>query len=87
MVIAATSVILGLQLLMFYKVSNVGVSAIIFSMTIFASTLCAVILTGGWTSPVKQLFICAPVISFLIGGRQEDIATSHGLLNQIKSMP
>ncbi len=59
------------QIAMFYRLGNVGASAIFYSMTFFGSTLAVLIFTGGWASPVRQLFFCAPVISFLVGGRHE----------------
>jgi len=72
-VISAIFVVLIMQAWMFRTVGNVSVSAIMFSMTFFAVTLIPVIATGGWHSPIKLLFFCAPVISFLVGGRQEGI--------------
>jgi len=72
-VISAIFVVLIMQAWMFRTVGNVSVSAIMFSMTFFAVTLIPVIATGGWHSPIKLLFFCAPVISFLVGGRQEGV--------------
>jgi len=74
--IAVMALLLFMQVLMFYKLGNVGASAIIFSMTFFGATLIVLIVTGGWASPVRQLFFCAPMISFLVGGRQEGIYNS-----------
>lgn len=71
--LGAVLLMLGLQVLMFHKLGNVGASAIIFSMFFFGGTLGAMILTGGWASPVRELFFCTPIISFLIGGRHEGI--------------
>lgn len=71
--LGAVLLMLGLQILMFHKLGNVGASAIIFSMFFFGGTLGAMILTGGWASPVRELFFCTPIISFLIGGRHEGI--------------
>ena len=45
----------------------------VFSMTAFCSILAATVLTGGWDSPVRLLFLCCPVMSFLVGGKQEGI--------------
>ena len=33
----------------------------------------SVVITGGYDSPVKQILIVCPVLSFLISGRQEGI--------------
>ncbi len=63
--------IIMMQLYLFYKAANVPISAIIFSMTFFGSTFGAVIVSGGWHSPVLLLFFCSPVVSFLVGGRGE----------------
>jgi hypothetical protein len=71
--LGAVLLMLSLQILMFYKLGNVGASAIIFSMFFFGGTLGAMILTGGWASPVRELFFCTPIISFLIGGRHEGV--------------
>lgn len=61
------------QIAIFRNIPSVAISAIIFSMVYFAYTLGAVIITGGWQSPVMMLFYCSPAISFLVGGRQEGI--------------
>lgn len=59
------------QIIMFFSIANIGVSAIIYSMAYFGSALALVIGTGGWDSPAKLLFFCSPLISFIIGGHQE----------------
>ena len=64
------------QAVVFYTMCNVAVSAIIFSMIFFGFTLCAVIISGGWESPVLLIFFCSPVISFLVGGRSEGLYTA-----------
>lgn len=74
--LGAAVLVLGLQALLFYRSGNVGISAIMFSMSFFSSTLLVMVFTGGWDSPVKQLFFCSPLISFLVGGRHEGVYTS-----------
>lgn len=69
-------VLLWAEMGMFYRLGNIGASAIFFSMTFFGATLGAMILTGGWASPVRQLFFCAPMVSFLVGGRHEGLYIS-----------
>ncbi|MCB1615821.1 MAG: hypothetical protein KDI30_07385 [Pseudomonadales bacterium] len=64
------------QCLFFYSVARIEISGIVFSATFFLCALLAVIFTGGWVSPVMQLFFCAPIISFLLAGRQEGFYTS-----------
>ena len=66
-------VLLSFQILVFYKSENIYTSAIIFSMMFFTLSFCAVIVTGGWHSPVLLLFFCSPVVSFLVGGRSEGL--------------
>jgi hypothetical protein len=66
-------VCLGFQLWLFYGRCDVISSGIIFSMVFFGATLGAVILTGGWSSPLLLLFFCSPAISFLVGGRSEGL--------------
>jgi len=70
-ILSITAIILGLQGFMFYRLGNVGTSAIIFSMTFFAVSFGAVIITGGWNSPARLLLFCSPMISFLVDGRRE----------------
>ena len=70
-ILSVVAVVLALQTFMFYRVGNVSASAIIFSMTFFAITLGATIITGGWSSPTRLLFLCTPMISFLVDGRRE----------------
>jgi len=65
--------VLALQTFMFYKLANIGASAIIFSMTFFGATLAVMIATGGWNSPTRLLFFCSPMISFLVDGRREGL--------------
>jgi len=69
--IGIAAIAVFLQILMFYKLRNTAASAIMFSMIFFGATLGILIVTGGWNSPVKPLFFCAPMVSFLIGGRHE----------------
>lgn len=74
--ILIAALLLWAEMGMFYRLGNVGASAIFFSMTFFGATLGMTIVTGGWDSPVRQLFFCAPMISFLIGGRHEGLYIS-----------
>ena len=70
-ILTIASIVLGLQIFLFYRVANIGASAVIFSMTFFGATMAVMIFTGGWSSPVRLLFFCAPMISFLVDGRRE----------------
>lgn len=74
--ILIAALLLWAEMGMFYRLGNIGASAIFFSMTFFGTTLGMTIVTGGWDSPVRQLFFCAPMISFLIGGRHEGLYIS-----------
>jgi hypothetical protein len=69
--ISGALVVVVVEYFMFWQVGSIAASAIMYSATYFAALLTAVILTGGWESPVNPLFLCAPVISFLVGGKQE----------------
>ena len=64
------------QYLTFYKWGNLAFTAISFSVIYFLSTLAAVFITGGWDSPCKQMLFCAPLVSFLLAGKQEGFYTS-----------
>jgi hypothetical protein len=66
-------IIVLLDYLFFYKTGKLDASAILYSLSLFVACIVSVILTGGYQSPVKQVLICCPVISFLISGRQEGI--------------
>jgi len=70
-VLTIAIVVLALQVFAFYRVASISASAVIFSMTFFGTTLAVMIVTGGWNSPVRLLFFCAPMISFLVDGRRE----------------
>jgi len=74
--ILAAAIVLFAEIGMFYWLGNITASAIFFSMTFFGVTLGITIFTGGWDSPVRQLFFCAPMISFLVGGRHEGLYIS-----------
>jgi len=69
-------ILLSFQILVFYRSDNISTSALIFSMMFFTLSFCAVILTGGWHSPIVLLFFCLPVVSFLVGGRSEGLYIS-----------
>jgi hypothetical protein len=70
-ILSAAAILLLIQTFMFYRLANIAASAIIFSMTFFGTTLIVMIATGGWHSPTRLLFFCAPMISFLVDGRRE----------------
>lgn len=64
---------MGLDYLYFYKSAKLESSGILYSLTFFVLCIVAIVLTGGYHSPVKQILIGCPVISFLISGRQEGV--------------
>lgn len=66
-------ILLGIQLLVYYLVANINLSSMIYSITFFTLSCLAVAVSGGWNSPVLLLFFCSPVVSFLVGGRQEGL--------------
>jgi len=65
--------LVGLDYLYFYKSAKLESSGILYSLTFFILCTVAIVLTGGYHSPVKQILIGCPVISFLISGRQEGV--------------
>lgn len=62
-----------LEYMYFYRFANLNFSAVMYSLSFFLVVVLAVFLTGGLESPVKQVLITCPVISFVISGRQEGI--------------
>ena len=59
--------------LFFYKTGKLDAAAILYSLSFFLMCVISVVITGGYDSPVKQILIVCPVLSFLISGRQEGI--------------
>jgi hypothetical protein len=66
-----TIALLGVQIVVFYKIKSTMLSAVIFSMIFFVASLGGVVVSGGWNSPVLILFFCSPAVSFLVDGREE----------------
>lgn len=64
-------ILVSLDYLYFYKSAKLDSSGIFYSLSFFCVCVLSIALTGGYDSPVKQILICCPVISFLISGRHE----------------
>ena len=64
------------EYVVFHSACSLHFTAVAFSITFFLTTASATFMTGGWDSPVKQLLFCAPMISFIIAGRQEGVYTA-----------
>lgn len=67
----ASLVLVSLNYLYFYKTAKLDSSGIFYSLAFFSVCVVSIVITGGYNSPVKQMLICCPVISFLISGRHE----------------
>jgi hypothetical protein len=67
----ASLVLVSLNYLYFYKSAKLDAAGIFYSLSFFSVCVISIVLTGGYASPVKQMLICCPVISFLISGRHE----------------
>lgn len=68
---AVCCIMVGLNYLYFYRSAKLDASGIMYSLLFFLVVVVAVVLTGGYLSPVKQILLCCPVMSFLISGRYE----------------
>ena len=74
--ILTSVIILGIllvQLISFYVVSNVRISAVCLTISYFFMVAGLVLLSGGFDSPSLVLLMSSPIISFRIGGRDEGI--------------
>jgi len=67
----ASLLLVCLNYLYFYKAAKLDLSGIFYSLSFFSVCVISIVLTGGYDSPVRQILICCPVISFLISGRHE----------------
>lgn len=67
----ASLLLVCLNYLHFYKTAKLDLSGIFYSLSFFTVCVISIAITGGYDSPVMQILICCPVISFLISGRYE----------------
>ncbi len=63
--------VVGLDYVYFYRSAKLESSGILYSLSFFIICVIIIVITGGNDSPVRQILVCCPVISFLISGRQE----------------
>jgi hypothetical protein len=68
---AALVFLFCIQTFCFYKFGNYRVSAIFFSLSFFLSILGLVLVSGGYLSAMMPFLLLCPMVSFLIGGKQE----------------
>ncbi len=78
--VGSIAIVFAFQHYMFRHTTKVSNSATFFSMTFFAIVFATVLVTGSWDSPARQLLFCLPLISFLVGGKQEGIYMSTIIL-------
>lgn len=67
----ASLILVCLNYLYFYKSAMLDSSGIFYSLSFVSVCVISIVLTGGYDSPVRQILICCPVVSFLISGRHE----------------
>lgn len=72
--------LLLLQTWLFYRFQNDWVSGIAFTNFYFLMAVILVLLSGGYSSHGKAFLLSCPIISFLIGGRQEGIQNTIFLI-------
>lgn len=69
----AILLLLALQTGLFYRFNNYWISGLAFTNFYFLLAAIMLILTGGYHSVAKPFLLTCPIVSFLIGGRQEGI--------------
>jgi hypothetical protein len=69
----AITVFFGLQAWFFYQFNHQWLSGFVFSNSFFLMVAVLLIISGGYASPMKAVLLTCPIISFLIGGRQEGL--------------
>lgn len=72
--------LLLLQTWLFYRFQNDWISGIAFTNFYFLIAVVMVLLSGGYNSHCKAFLLSCPIISFLIGGRQEGIQNTVFLI-------
>lgn len=78
----ASLVILGFliaQTWLFYRFNNYWMSSLAFTNFYFLLAAVMIILSGGYNSVGKPFLLTCPLVSFLVGGRQEGIQNSIAL--------
>ncbi len=74
LIIAGTCFVVVMLIYLFYiKTGKLDATGMLYSLCFFIAVIVSVVLTGGYSSPVKQILVCSPVLAFLIGGRQEGL--------------
>jgi hypothetical protein len=67
------SLLLLSQVWLFYSHNNYWLSGLIFTNLYFILVVVFIVLNGGYQSPGKTILFSCPMISFLIGGKQEGL--------------
>jgi len=80
LVTLALLLLLVLQSWLFYRFQNDWISGIAFTNFYFLMAAVLVLLSGGYSSHGKAFLLSCPIISFLIGGRQEGIQNTIFLI-------
>lgn len=76
----AILLLLLLQTWLFYRFQNDWISSIAFTNFYFLMAVVLILLSGGYSSHGKAFLLSCPIISFLIGGRQEGIQNTIFLI-------
>jgi len=80
LVILILLLLLVLQTWLFYRYQNDWISGIAFTNFYFLMAVVLVLLSGGYSSHGKAFLLSCPIISFLVGGRQEGIQNTLFLI-------
>jgi hypothetical protein len=69
--LAGITLVLLCQLALFYYHASIRVTAMLLTTTYFLVTLAVVVVSGGYESPISFLLLCAIVVSFRFGTRED----------------
>lgn len=72
----AIAILFGAQAAFYYRFGNQWISGAVFSNVYFILLAIIMLMSGGIASPMKAIMLTCPVMSFLIGGRQEGLLSS-----------
>jgi hypothetical protein len=69
--LASITFLLLLQLAAYYYHSNIRLASMLLATTYFLLTFIVVIISGGYDSPIIFLMLCAVMVSFRFGSRED----------------
>lgn len=80
------TIVLLMQLAAFYTFANIRLAAILITTTYFLLTFIVVVVSGGYESPIFFLLLCAIVVSFRFGSREDGFMSCVYVAGAIASL-